>query len=54
MTLINLGERTYEICNEDISKCRELYAMYTGNQNGFEELMKSENIDFLVDMSGYY
>jgi hypothetical protein len=55
MTMVaKVGERTYEVSDQStLSKCREIYAFHTGDQNSLEDKFKESGIDFTMDLGGY-
>lgn len=51
--LVKLGERTYEFeTMHEVTSARSMYAHCSCDQNGFEELLESEGIDFYVENEG--
>lgn len=50
MIVAKVGERTYEFFNlEELSLAREVYMNISSDQNGFEDAMEAEGIDFTVE-----
>lgn len=45
-----VGERTYEFqSKDDLRMAQRIYTETCRDQNGFEELMEQEGIDFLIE-----
>lgn len=50
--VVKIGERVYELQSvQDLSKCREIYAHHTGDQNSLEDKFEQHSIDFVLDCS---
>jgi hypothetical protein len=48
--LAKVGERTYELPNQQsLSKCREIYAYHTGDQNSLEDKFEDAGVEFTLD-----
>ena len=49
--LVKIGERVYEFNNtEDVNKAREIYVSTSLDQNGFEDEMENQHIEFYIDL----